>query len=434
MFQSNTVGIEILCGRIERLRIAAPYQDGRVQFGIAGRSVHGCGDTLYNGAFGIQALRRMAACGLPATVAVRHHDDGRCELLWAVAPGSAGFIPVPAWLRRKQAVRPLVWSLLGVAASTPLAAWLLPRAHAGAGWMVAYMVAAAATIFCLYASYWFGAKWLRLWRERAMLAGSDLTLVETMRQVSKQHRAWRRRIRRQRPKPTLKRTFVDDADPMAPSVTPLPTASGDAPLQRLSGRMPHIWCNHARLGEGSGEVRFRVYRFDLCGRERAFHVLLGFGDVAPFIAAGDRIEAVAHAHSDTTPVYGLRNLEDGRVYLAHGVFRGREDAHALTGYTARAYWLRFGLFAVAAVGGVGLCELAYLFDPGELPSDDRARHLLFGALLAGMAAMAAVPFVWSRWRWRIGRGDARQRLTERVYAAFGLGSPLARLPDHARDL
>ena len=132
-------------------------------------------------------------------------------------------------------------------------------------------------------------------------------------------------------------------------------------------------------------------------------------------------------------MYALRNLEDDRVYIAHGAFRTHASDHALTGYTARSYCLRgAGGVAIALTVNV-LCYLVFGLDPDEA---GRAvtRACIFAALFAAMTAMIVLPFAWSQWRWRNGRANARERATERVYAALGLGSPLAPLPMRVHDV
>lgn len=438
MFQPLPVSIEQLEGPIERLRLTAAA-DGRFIAWIAGRQVHGSTRDAFNAPFAWQALQRMALNALPVRMGVLVHADGRREAHWAVAAGSAGLVPVPAALERRFARAQAMPWLPVLALWSIWSAVAMPQAHAGLGWMLLLLIALSGTAGIVAMLAPLAATWLRHRRRQPLRAASEQNLVHAIAAMRKQHRAWSRRLR----SAALRRSARDAARALQDrewTQTLADDAAGTIALQRLHGRLPMPWSSQGLHGEGSGMLLMDDYRFALCGRYLSLRALHGPGYPTPFLAMGDRVEVLvpAQERAEADSVYALRNLEDGRVYIAHGAFRlqaGGDPAgeHALTGFTARSYRLRGASGASVALVATTLCYFVFGFDPDEA-GRSLERAGFFAAVFLAMIAAIVLPYAWSRRRWRSGRANARERLTERVYAALGLGSPLAPLPAYAHDV
>lgn len=441
MFQPLPVAIEQLEGPIERLRMTAAA-DGRFIAWVAGHPVHGRTRDAFNAPFAWQALQRMALNALPARVGVLVYADGRREAHWAVAAGSAGLIPMPTEWERKRALAQAMRWLPVLALWSIWTGVALPQAHAGLGWMLLLLIALGGTAVIVATLAPLVWTWLRHRRSQSILAASERHLVDAIGAMRKRHRAWSRRLR----SATLRRAARDAAraqtqgDEWTQTLADDDTAAGTAALQRLHGRLPMPWASQGLRGEGSGMLLMDDYRFALCGRYLSLRALHGPGYPTPFLAMGDRVEVLvpAQERAEADSVYALRNLEDGRIYIAHGGFRLQADGgpageHALTGFTARSYRLRGAGGAAIALIVTTLCYFVFGFDPHEA-GRSLERAGFFAAVFAAMIAAIALPYAWSRRRWRSGRANARERLTERVYAALDLGSPLAPLPAHAHDV
>lgn len=183
-------------------------------------------------------------------------------------------------------------------------------------------------------------------------------------------------------------------------------------------------------------LNFNVYRFSLSDRSFAFYSRAGLGTTAPFLAARDRVEVMAHGSHDTPDaealVYALRNLEDGRIYFAHAIFRVRFHDRAMTVFTARA------MREIARI--TGALTLATILLLGAIAAFAGSNQqwdlpLIVAAIAAAGLAAIALSYAIIRARWRLGWTTQRQRLTERVYAAFGLGPPVSpRLPPRVYEV
>ncbi|UZW60611.1 hypothetical protein [Lysobacter enzymogenes] len=440
MFLPPPVAIEQLEGPIERLRLTAAA-DGRFVAWIAGQQVHGRTRDAFNAPFAWQALQRMALNAMPARVGVLVYADGRREAHWAVAAGSAGLIPMPTELERKLALAQAMRWLPVLALWSIWSGVALPQAHAGLGWMLLLLIALGGTAGIAATLATQAWTWLQHRRRRPILAASEHHLVHAIGAMRKQHRAWSRRLRTA----ALRRAARDAARAQTQGDDWTQTladdnAAGTVALQRLHGRLPMPWSSQGLHGEGSSMLLMDDYRFALCGRYLSLRALHGPGYPTPFLAMGDRVEVLvpAQERAEADSVYALRNLEDGRIYIAHGGFRllaGGDPAgeHALTGFTARSYRLRGVSGAAVALIATTLCYFVFGFDPDEA-GRSLERAGFFAAVFVAMIAAIALPYAWSRRRWRSGRANARERLTERVYAALDLGSPLAPLPAHAHDV
>ncbi|MBT2750086.1 MULTISPECIES: hypothetical protein [unclassified Lysobacter] len=115
---------------------------------------------------------------------------------------------------------------------------------------------------------------------------------------------------------------------------------------------------------------------------------------------------------------------DGRVYLAHGIFRIRFSDRAMTTFTAR--WLRdmVQVLAMLALMTTVLLGVISLF-----VGADWSPLLICAGVSAIGIAMVALSYAIGRALWRLGWATQRQHLAQRVYTAFGQGSPLvSRLP------
>lgn len=206
------------------------------------------------------------------------------------------------------------------------------------------------------------------------------------------------------------------------------------PLTQLQGRLEELEVK--RESSGGNHLHFDVYRFSFGERRLVFYSLCGSGRIAPFLAAGDRVEVVADGPEDAPGeeglVYALRNMEDGRVYLSHGIFRIRFPARAMTVFTARRLRETGRMLAVLASATMLLLAVIAVFAGPDPDWDLPMLCAIFFAI--GFAALALfsaiVPALW-----RLGWATRRQRLTERVYAAFDLGPPQAsRLPPRVYEV
>lgn len=198
-------------------------------------------------------------------------------------------------------------------------------------------------------------------------------------------------------------------------------------LMQLQGVLEGLEVMKTETSAGQ-RLGFNAYRFSFGERSMVLYSLRGIGSTAPFLAAGDRVEVIAHWHGNMPReeglVYALRNLEDGRIYLAHGIFRIRFSDRALTTFTAR--WLRD---MVQVLGMLALMTTVLLGVISLFVGADWSPMLICAGVCAIGIAMVAVSYAIGRALWRLGWTTRRQRLAQRVYAALGLGSPLAsRLP------
>lgn len=161
------------------------------------------------------------------------------------------------------------------------------------------------------------------------------------------------------------------------------------------------------------------------------YVAENFGDVLPFLAEGDRVEVAAYAGqiSGAGPdqlVYGLRNLEDGRVYVCHHYFRGAYTDIAPVGVGLKQ---RVPMLTLLA-GLLGVCWLVVVavLASSDSPSGREAAPELaavaFAFLLLAWLCIA-LPLLFLDTRWRMGRPTRRQRILERIYRALNLGTPFA---------
>lgn len=193
---------------------------------------------------------------------------------------------------------------------------------------------------------------------------------------------------------------------------------------RLEGRLREL--RLTREASSGNHLHFDVYRFSLGERCLAFYCLRGNRCVAPFLAAGDRVEIVADAPLDASGdeglVYALRNLEDGRLYLSHGIFRIRFQDRAMTVFTPRRLReLRLMLGALALPTMLLIAAITVFAGP------DPQWDLLWLCAICFATGFAAIVLsgAIARALWRRGWVTPRQDLTERVYAAFALAPPLA---------
>lgn len=200
-------------------------------------------------------------------------------------------------------------------------------------------------------------------------------------------------------------------------------------IQRVSGTLQGL-THEARVNARS-MPNYGIYRFQIGGQPCVMYAGENFGNVLPFLAEGDRVDAAIHAEplSQDDPhhlVYALRNHEDERVYVCHRVFRflhtriapvgvgpgQRTPMLKLIGWLLAISWLIFvGIFYTAG-SPQGLEEL-----PGL------ATFIAAGMLLVWL--IFAVPLLFLDTRWRLGKPTRRQRMLDRIYATLDLGTPFA---------
>lgn len=187
---------------------------------------------------------------------------------------------------------------------------------------------------------------------------------------------------------------------------------------------------------GGNHLHFDVYRFSFGERRLVFYSLRGNRRVAPFLAAGDRVEVVAHwpgqAPREEGLVYALRNLEDGRVYLSHAIFRIRFPFHAMTAFTARRQREMGRILGGLALATMSLLAVVAVFAG---PEPQWGLLLVCAVCFAVGLAVIALSAALVRTLWRRGWVTPRQHLTDRVYAALGVGPAVAaRLPPRVYEV
>lgn len=125
-------------------------------------------------------------------------------------------------------------------------------------------------------------------------------------------------------------------------------------------------------------------------------------------------------------VYGLRNLEDGRVYVCHHYFRAAFTDIAPVGVGLRQRVPMLSVLALLLL----VCWLVVVavLSSSDSPSGREAAPELaavtFVFLLAAWLCVA-LPLLILDTRWRMGRPTRRQRILVRIYRALGLGTPFA---------
>lgn len=403
--RTNTVAATIE-GRIDQFREAVPRVRGQVFLRVNGVPVNGA----FEDPADIRTLRGLALQATPVRVGVIEGGVGGLRhFSWLDAGQGPGVPPRYYVDQRRRAWRGIGISL-AVAAAAGALAWLLDLSSFAQvlGLVLALTVALVAVLLAGFSLY-------GLWHNRLHRA-AILRSEALYREL-------------------LKTPVAAGAPPAAPPADP---ARGEGETL-ITDAAPEILLVRGALAGLTHEARpsmrttpaYGIYRFQVGARRFVMYVAENFGDAMPFLAEGDQVEVAAYAGqvSGAGPdqlVYGLRNLEDGRVYVCHHYFRSAFTDIAPVGVGLKQRVPLLTLLA-ALLLVCWLVVVAVLATSGSPSSRETAPELaavVFAFLLLAWLCVA-LPLLFLDTRWRMGRPTRRQRILERIYRALGLGTPFA---------
>lgn len=403
--RTNTVAATVE-GRIDRIRLAVPLVRGHVHFRVNGEPVN----ATFEDQADIRALRGLQAQATPVRVGVLEGGPhGLRHFSWLSAGRGRGIPPRYYVDQRRRGWRGIGISL-AVAAVAGVGASLLDLSS-----FAQVLLLVLALTVALVAVLLAGFSLYGLWdnrRHRAAILRSEALYRD------------------------LRDTPVPDAAPPAQACAAQPSDEGET---LLTDAAPEILLIRGALASLTHEARpsarttpsYGVYRFHVGARRFIMYVAENFGDVLPFLAEGDQVEVAAYAGqiAGAGPdqlVYGLRNLEDGRVYVCHHYFRAAFTDIAPVGVGLRQRVPMLSLLAILLL----VCWLVVVavLSSSDSPSGREAAPELaavtFVFLLVAWLCVA-LPLLFLDTRWRMGRPTRRQRILERIYRALGLGTPFA---------
>lgn len=403
--RTNTVAATVE-GRIDAMRVAVPFVRGQVWLRVNGVAVNGTFDDPAD----IRTLRGLQQQATPVRVGVLEGGPpGLRHFSWLNAGQGRGIPPRYYVDQRRRG-----WRGIGIS--------LAVAAVAGAGASLLDLSSFAQVLLLVLA--------LTVALVAVLLAGFSLYGLWDNRR----HRA--AILRSEALYRDLRDTPVPDAAPAAQAPAAHPSDEGET---LLTDAAPEILLIRGALASLTHEARpsarttpsYGVYRFHVGTRRFIMYVAENFGDVLPFLAEGDRVEVAAYAGQITGAgpdqlVYGLRNLEDGRVYVCHHYFRGAYTDIAPVGVGLKQ---RVPMLTLLA-GLLGVCWLVVVavLASSDSPSGREAAPELaavaFAFLLLAWLCIA-LPLLFLDTRWRMGRPTRRQRILERIYRALNLGTPFA---------
>ena len=403
--RSTATTASIVEGRIEKIRFAVPLIRGNVHMRVDGVAVNG----TFQDASDARTLHGLQQRGVPVRIGVLEAPQSLRLFSWlSTAQGSA--IPPRYYVDE----RSRAWRSIGIGSAIAAAAiggcFLLNLAS-----FAQVLVLVVLLTVALIALVLAGASLHGLWhnhRRRPAILHSEALYRESQNTPITQGAA--------RPEPPL---------------TPAPQAtehlvSDEAPeILKVSGVLTSL--THEAHQGTRNSPSYGIYRFQIGRQYYALYVGEDFGNVLPFLAEGDRVELAAYAGDipGAGPhrlVYGLRNLEDGRVYVCHRHFRGRDTkiGPVGVGLSQRVPMLALigSLLLVSWLVVVGF--LYFGGSPEEHADLPELAIFLFAILLFAWACFA-LPLLFLDTRWRMGRPTRRQRILERIYRVLDLGTPFA---------
>lgn len=403
--RTNTVAATVE-GRIDAMRVAVPFVRGQVWLRVNGVAVNGTFDDPAD----IRTLRGLQQQATPVRVGVLEGGPhGLRHFSWLSAGQGRGIPPRYYVDQRRRGWRGIGISL-AVAAVAGAGASLLDLSS-----FVQVLLLVLALTVALVAVLLAGFSLYGLWdnrRHRAAILRSEALYRD------------------------LLQTPVPRIAPPAQASVPHPQGEGET---LITDAAPEILLVRGALASLTHEARpsirtapsYGVYRFQVGTRRFIMYVAENFGDVLPFLAEGDRVEVAAYAGqiAGAGPdqlVYGLRNLEDGRVYVCHHYFRAAFTDIAPVGVGLRQRVPMLSLLAILLL----VCWLVVVavLSSSDSPSGREAAPELaavtFVFLLVAWLCVA-LPLLFMDTRWRMGRPTRRQRILERIYRALGLGTPFA---------
>lgn len=402
--RKNTIAATVE-GRIDKLRVAVPLVRGQVYLRVGGVPVNGA----FEDPADIRMLRGLALQAAPVRVGVIEDGaQGLRHFSWLSAAGGGGIAPRYYVDQRRRA-----WRSIGIGLAVAVAA---------AGGACLLDLSSFAQVLALVVA-------LTVALVALLLAGFSL------------HGLWHNRLHRS----AILRSEARYRELLKTPIAVAPPAEAPAGPARDEGETlvtdaaPEILVVRGALASLTHEARpstrttpsYGIYRFQVGARRYVMYVAENFGDAMPFLAEGDRVELAAYAGqlAGAGPdqlVYGLRNLEDDRVYVCHHYFRGAftDIAPVGVGLGQRVPLLR--LLAVLLVFSwlVVVAVLATSDSPSSREQAPELAAVVFAFLLVAWLCVA-LPLLFLDARWRMGRPTRRQRILERIYRALGLGTPFA---------
>ncbi|RDU98896.1 hypothetical protein [Trinickia dinghuensis] len=211
------------------------------------------------------------------------------------------------------------------------------------------------------------------------------------------------------------------------------TDDGVPEVEVLTGQLHQLRMDTSQNTEGN---RTRIFRFTTGGRHCVFYAATFLGSRNAFLAEGDRVELAVQSPVDgkqeEIPVYAIRNLEDGDVYVSHSMSQWRPDRKGLPRLSLRqqrSLLMQFGAVVVIVWLIFGVAWRAFDADGAV----GRQIFYVASAVLPAAWLTPAVTMCGYRLRWSLGMPTDRQCLQEKVYAALSLSSPLS-VPSRVYDV
>jgi hypothetical protein len=424
---------DILEGRLDTLRVATPLFRGSIHLRIDGTPVEGTAEDEAH----LRTLRDLQHRRLPVRVGVLTDGDGVHRFSWLVCPGKPAVAPIGYARQRRLYVRTLAGGVASLAAGL-LLGWLLGT---GSMWRVLGLVAAmvAVVVGAVFAGVALHALW-RNWKIRAAILQSEAQyrddddgrppLAVALVQPEPEPEPLPDLV------PSLRRKRGRKAR-LAPA--PVSTAElaaeyrladeGEPPIAYVRGVLTSLTYESSQPFN-TGQ-RWGLYRFIICGEPYLMRIGESTGNPDPFLAEGDRVELAVHAGESPRLdrhriVYGLRNLEDGRVYLLHRTFRGgrAKDGPIGVGPRQLGELMRNAAGWLLAVWIMILGMVWFTVPDAHIAGMSTIGGVAFAVLLA-LWGCIVLPFIHADRRWRQGRPTQRQQNLERIYRVLGLGTPFA---------
>lgn len=403
--RTNTVAATVE-GRIDAMRVAVPLVRGQVWLRVNGVAVNGTFDDPAD----IRTLQGLRQQATPVRVGVLEGGPrGLRHFSWLNAGQGRGIPPRYYVDQRRRG-----WRGIGIS--------LAVAAVAGAGASLLDLSSFAQVLLLVLA--------LTVALVAVLLAGFSLYGLWDNRR----HRA--AILRSEALYRDLLRTPVRHVAPPAQASVSRPQGEGET---LITDAAPEILLIRGALASLTHEARpsmrttpsYGVYRFQVGARRFIMYVAENFGDALPFLAEGDQVEVAAYAGhiAGAGPeqlVYGLRNREDGRVYVCHHYFRAAFTDIAPVGVGLRQRVPMLSLLAILLLVCwlVVVAVLSSSDSPSGRETAPELAAVTFVFLLAAWLCVA-LPLLILDTRWRMGRPTRRQRILERIYRALGLGTPFA---------
>ena len=422
---ATAVRPEILEGRLDKLRVAVPTGLGRIHLRIDDTPVAG---TLEDETQR-RVLRDLAYRRAPVRAGVLTDAGGAHEFSWLICPGGPGVPPV-GYARQGRLYALTVAGSAAVAAVGLVLAWMLGT---GSMWRVFALIGAlVAVLVGAVVGGVAGQAWWRNWTRRAAILQSESRYRDDDGRPAKAMALAQPEAAAPSdvPKPKTRRKGKPATAP-----SPIPQADyrladdGEPPIAHVRGVLTAL--THESVRAFNSGPSWGLYRFVIGTEPYLMRVGENLGKPEPFLAEGDRVELAVHGgESPRTDkhriVYGLRNLEDGRVYLCHRTFRGgrAKDGPIGVGPRQRGPVIRGAAGWLLAVWVMIVGLVAFSVPDAHLAGLAQVGLIAFVCLLA-VWGLIVLPMVHADRRWRQGRPTQRQQTLTRIYRILDLGTPLA---------